>query len=204
MSVTVDRKHATRSFTASARRAQIITATIAVIAEEGFARASFARIARRAGLSSTRLISYHFAGKDELVSATAEYVIGEISEFMAARVAKETDGPGRLRAYVEGNIEFIAGHRPEMTALLNIVLAGGIATGMGAHHTAEFYLEGMLRQGQADGQFRAFDAHVIASAVQRSIESLPFALAAEPNLDTKHYARELVTLFDLGTRRDSP
>jgi hypothetical protein len=36
---------------------------IAVVAEEGFARATFARIRERAGLSSTRLISYHFAGK---------------------------------------------------------------------------------------------------------------------------------------------
>lgn len=33
------------------------------IAELGYAQASFARIAGRAGLSSTRLISYHFAGK---------------------------------------------------------------------------------------------------------------------------------------------
>ncbi|CUR57284.1 hypothetical protein NOCA1120472 [metagenome] len=46
-----------------------------MVAEEGFARATFARIAERGGLSSTRLISYHFAGKDELVAAVVEHVV---------------------------------------------------------------------------------------------------------------------------------
>src|SRR5687768_12945642 len=67
-----------RSTAAAARRAQILEATIAVIAEEGFAKASFARIRERAGLSSTRLISYHFAGKAELVAALVEHVVAGI------------------------------------------------------------------------------------------------------------------------------
>ncbi|TDD47082.1 TetR family transcriptional regulator [Nonomuraea terrae] len=52
------------SVTNSARRAQIVGATIATIAELGYHQASFARIAERANLSSTRLISYHFDHKD--------------------------------------------------------------------------------------------------------------------------------------------
>ncbi|MEP7024912.1 MAG: TetR family transcriptional regulator, partial [Actinomycetota bacterium] len=60
MSVSISDR-AARSVTAMARRSQIVTATIDVIAEVGFGQASFARIAERAGLSSTRLISYHFA-----------------------------------------------------------------------------------------------------------------------------------------------
>ena len=65
----VTTRPATRSFASEARRAQIVAATMQVIAEDGLAQASFARIAERAGLSSTRLISYHFAGKDELIEA---------------------------------------------------------------------------------------------------------------------------------------
>ena len=57
------REHGTRrSFTEGARRAQIVQAAIETIAEAGFRHATFARIAERAGLSSTGLISYHFAG----------------------------------------------------------------------------------------------------------------------------------------------
>jgi AcrR family transcriptional regulator len=58
-----------RTFTESARRAQIVTAAIEVIAEVGYAKASFSRIAKQAALSSTGMISYHFAGKDDLLTA---------------------------------------------------------------------------------------------------------------------------------------
>jgi TetR/AcrR family fatty acid metabolism transcriptional regulator len=44
---------APRTFTESARRAQIVQAAIETIAEVGYARASYARIAEHAGLSST-------------------------------------------------------------------------------------------------------------------------------------------------------
>ncbi len=189
-----------RSATATARRAQIVTATIEVIAEEGFAQASFARIAAHAGLSSTRLISYHFAGKDELVAAVVTAVIGQIGDHLAARVGAATDARARLRAYIEGNIEFIDTHRRQMIALQAIVLAGGLPQGVAEDRTAESALETILRQGQADGVFRAFDPTVLAIAIQRAVEGLPFLLATRPDLDTAGYAGELVTLFERGTR----
>jgi AcrR family transcriptional regulator len=40
-----------RSFIEEARRGQIVAATIATIAEIGYAKASFVQIARRAGIS---------------------------------------------------------------------------------------------------------------------------------------------------------
>jgi len=190
----------TRSATASARRAQIITATIAVIAEEGFGHATFARIAEHAELSSTRLISYHFAGKDELVHAVVAHVFERIGRFMYERVAAAADAPGRLRAYIEGNVEFIATHRAEMKALLEILLGGGLPADPAGFGKASSHVESILREGQADGVFRDFDPRVMATAVHRSIEGLAFLLYAEPDLDTTAYAGELVTLFELGTR----
>lgn len=189
-----------RSAAATARRAQIIQATIAVIADEGFAQASFSRIARHAGLSSTRLISYHFAGKDELVQAVVEHVFSEIGQYMTQRVADQPDAWSRLRAYIEGNVEFIDTHRHPMKALLEIVLAGGLPREAAAGGVAESFLVTILREGQDSGQFRRFDPRVLAMTVQRSIEGLPFLLAAEPDFDTTGYARELVTLFDKGIR----
>jgi len=41
---------------------------------------------------------------------------------------------------------------------------------------------------------------VVATAVQRAVEGLPFLLESVPDLDCAAYGRELVTLFDLGTR----
>lgn len=189
-----------RSPAATARRAQIIAATIDLIAAEGFAAASFARIAAHAGLSSTRLISYHFAGKDDLVAAVVTDVISGIGQHMAARLGAATDAPARLRAYIEGNVEFIDTHRAPMLALQAIVLAGGLPAGVAEDRTAESVLETILREGQAAGAFRDFDPRVLAVAVQRAVEGLPFLLAGDPDLDTAGYASELVTLFELGTR----
>ena len=191
----------TRSVTTQARRAQIVTATVDVIAELGYGQASFARIAGRAGLSSTRLISYHFAGKDELITTVAEDVIASIGDHMAQRLAAETSASGMLRAYIEGMVEFTATHRARMKALLEIFLGGGLHYDAGTERSVVGHVEAILRQGQADGEFREFDARVVATAVQRAVEGLPFLLESLPDLDCTAYGRELVTLFELGTLR---
>ena len=71
-----------RTLTEQARRAQIVSAAIGTIADLGYRNATFAQIARRAGLSSTGLISYHFAGKEELISEVVRTVLADIGAFM--------------------------------------------------------------------------------------------------------------------------
>ena len=117
---------APRTFTEGARRAQIVQAAIEAIAEAGFRGATFARIARQAGLSSTGLISYHFAGRDELIGEVVATVIGDIGTFMTQRMAGVSGPSAALRAYIEGNAEFTAAHRAEMKALLEIFRSGGL------------------------------------------------------------------------------
>lgn len=203
MQVTNADERLRRSVTATARRAQIVAATIELIAEVGYRQASFTRIAERAGLSSTRMISYHFAGKSDLIEAVADDVMTSIGEFMAERVGAETSFPGMLRAYIEGTVEFIAAHRTQMKALLDIFLAGDLDYDAGDDAAVVGDVEAILRQGQADGDFRDFDTRVMATAVQRAVDGLPFLLETTPGLDCAAYARELVTLFDLATRRSA-
>ena len=193
-----------RTATADGRRAQIVAATIALVADEGYAQASFARIAERAGLSSTRLISYHFAGKAELVAAVVEHVVTAVGDAVGARVRQERSAAGRLRAYIEGVVEFTDGHRAEMRTLLQILLAGAFPPGPAVDDAVPGHVVDILRQGQADGEFRDFDPRVMALAVQRSVEALPFALQSDPDLDCPAFAAELVTLFELATRRPVP
>jgi len=191
----------TRSAAAAARRAQIIEATIDVVAEEGFARASFARICERAGLSSTRLISYHFAGKAELVAALVEHVVAGIGAHVGARVmAAETPGD-RLRAYIEGVVGYADAHRAPMSALLQVVVSGAWGDGRPAPSDVS-HLERILVDGQRSGTMRRFDAHVMASTIQRAVEAVPFQLEADADLDCTAYAAELVELFERATRAD--
>ncbi|MDP9075014.1 MAG: hypothetical protein M3N98_12795 [Actinomycetota bacterium] len=62
-------------------------------------------------------------------------------------------------------------------------------------------IEEILRQGQQSGEFRDFDLRVMASVIQRSVDGLPVLMASVPDLDVDRYAREVVTLFDLATRK---
>lgn len=199
MSVTSARSK--RSVTAEARRAQIIEATVRVIARDGFGLASFAAITAEAGLSSTRMISYHFADKAELVGAVFTAIVESMGSEVGARVRAADTAAGRLRAYIKGVVGFTAAHQDAMRTLLQIVLAGALPQTPEASGGASAHVEAILRDGQQNGEFRDFDPAVVAAAVQRSLEGLPFLIASDPDLDCTAYARELVTLFELGTRR---
>ena len=190
------------SVTGAARRAQIIEATISVIAEQGYERATFARIAERAGISSTRLISYHFAGKTDLMNAAAASVMAAISAWTGREVAAQAGAAAQLRAYIAATVQFIAENRAAMKALTDILLAGVLDYTADEDGAAGAPLEEMLRRGQAQGEFRSFDPLVMAAAIQRCVDGLPFLLEREPLLDCAAYARELATLFELGTRSE--
>lgn len=98
-------------------------------------------------------------------------------------------------------MEFTVNHRARMKALLEIFLGGALHYDAGTEQTVIGHLEAILRQGQANGEFREFDPSVMATAVQRAVEGLAFLLDSLPDLDCAAYGRELVTLFELGTRR---
>jgi AcrR family transcriptional regulator len=185
---------------ATARREQIVAAAIEVIASAGFGQASFARIAEHAGLSSTRLISYHFAGKADLMATVAATVVESIGAHVGQLVAAETTARGQLRAYLRGVVGFVAENRAQMVALQAVFLAGAMDYDAATEQEVVTPLEGILRRGQDAGEFRDFDPMVMATTVQRSVDGLPFLLEVQPDLDLAAYADELVTLFDLGTR----
>jgi TetR/AcrR family fatty acid metabolism transcriptional regulator len=195
-----------RTFTNEARRAHIVEHAIATIAELGSAGASFVQIAKRAGLSSTRLISYHFAGRDELMDEVARRVLAEFAAFVHPRVDAHSTAAGQLRAFLESNVDFMREHRTYLLALADIL---GNARGAGgastlASNIAESDLtamEELLRQGQRDGEFRRFDTRVMAVAVMALRNAVIGQLAADPELDLEPYRRELVALVERATRK---
>ncbi|MGA8112847.1 MAG: TetR family transcriptional regulator [Actinocatenispora sp.] len=189
-----------RSFTANARRSQIVAAAIDTIAELGFPQASFARIAQRAGLSSTRLISYHFASKDELIGEVAREVFTSVEAFMAERMRDQHTARDMLCAYIRSNLEFTDAHRQQMKALMQIFLNGALDFDAADDVLIVSQAERILQHGQRTGEFRDFDTRVMGRTIQRAVEGLPFLLESDPDVDTDAYADELVTLFDLATR----
>jgi AcrR family transcriptional regulator len=202
---------ATPSPAATARRAQVVAASIEVIAANGYRAATFARIAARAGLSSTRLISYHFADKADLMAAVVGDVIDRIGRYVGGRTTAASSPREALAAYITAVVDFVDEERASMTALLEIVLAGALGGGEDTADTGDgvpggrdlgsaVHVEEILRRGVAAGDFRAMDVSVVAVAVQRAVEGLPFLLRSDPDLDCAAFGRELVTVFDLATR----
>jgi AcrR family transcriptional regulator len=194
----------TDTVTTSVRRTQIIIAAIDTIAELGYGNASFARIAKRAGISSTRLISYHFDDKAELVRAVVGAVLAEAGEYMRKRLhaASTCTCTEQLAAYIESNLEFIAEHPTAIRAVIAIEANARADDGTPLIRTegAEdplALLAAMFRGGQDAGEFRAFDPVVMAVTLRAAID----AAASTPHLDPHAYAAELVTLFTLATRK---
>jgi len=184
--------------TAQARRRQIVSAAIDVLAEFGYAHTSFAKIAQRAGLSSTRLISYHFAGKEELMRAIAHEAKDIAVDFIEPRLHSATDAREMLATYISANIAFMRERFAALRALIELDKNARSAIGEPflPDDSPLSALEAALRAGQAAGEFRDFDPHVAALALRAAIDTVSARYADDPSIDLDPYARQLVDLFD--------
>ena len=195
-----------RTFTEIARRHQIVGAAIDTIAQVGYAQASLARIAARIGISKG-VISYHFAGKDDLMRQVVVDVIEAGRAYIVPRVLAESTGPAILRAYIESNLAFMREHRNYMVAVVEI-LRHGTFTSQGGRRldgrdidVATHLLKEQLVRLQAAGELRTdFDPGAMAVAIRATIDVVPHRLVLDPEFDIDKYASEVATIFDLATR----
>src|SRR5499427_10614765 len=110
-----------RTFTETARRAQIVAAAIDTIADLGYGQASLARIAEAAG-TSKGVIIYHFGSRDELIKELVADLIAKAGAYMRPRIEAEQTGAGMLRAYIESNLMFMAENLSHVAATVEIAL----------------------------------------------------------------------------------
>jgi TetR/AcrR family transcriptional regulator, fatty acid metabolism regulator protein len=192
-----------RTFVETARRAQIAAAAIDTIAEVGYAGASFARIAERLGISRG-LISYHVAGKDDLVKQVVREAAEQAVAYIRPRILAESPGPAMLRAYIRSNLAFMRDHRNNVIAMIEISRSADgrrIFDGDTAVVNAVGALQSVLTGLRTAGRLRPdFDPHVMAIAIRAAIEAASSRLALDPMFDIDNYASEIVTTFDRATR----
>src|ERR1700684_1081889 len=197
---------AERTFIETARRAQIVAAAIDTIAAVGYAAASFARIAERVGISRG-VISYHFAGKDDLIKQVVIDVLEAGRAYIVPRVFAQSTGRAMLRAYIESNLAFMHEHRNYMVAVVEILRNGAFTTDGGRRldgrdvDVAPHLLQEHLAPRQAEGELRSdCDPGAMAVAIRATIDVVPHRLVRDPDFDIDSYSRELITVFDLATR----
>jgi TetR/AcrR family transcriptional regulator, fatty acid metabolism regulator protein len=193
-----------RTFTEVARRAQITQCAADVIAENGYARASMAEIAGRAGIAKS-VISYHFADKNELMQELIHTAITGYTQFLDPRLAAQSSAAGKIRAYLDGSAEHMAAHKNMHLAVLEIAFnaAGPDGRPLVASMPLDLpiqALEQILHDGQQSGELREFDVEVMAGLLSSAVfHTMTLALRANPALDLARYATELATTFDLAT-----
>ena len=193
---------------AEARRAQIIAATIDLLAAEGITGASFGRIVKAANLSSTRLISYHFASKEALLQAVFGAVVAEAAARMRPALDAQPTAVGKLEAYIRSNLAFLAAYPKHAKAVVEIARGGSMPTSETsadqptasddkpeAVDVAVLLLAQLFSMGQAAGEMRDFDPVIMARALRASIDTVAVIVATTPSIDIDHYANELVALF---------
>ena len=196
-----------QSFIEAARRAQIIECAIDAIAELGFAQASLAQIAKRAGIS-TGVISYYFAGKDDLIAAVAAHVYAVGEAHIDPLVQRDSSLRDALLSFIEASVDFIAVKPRYPMEIMNIIRAGRAEGGKPRFDPAvgearRLGFNNILLRGQELGDFRQFNVDVMTTTIIETLDVIPQQVVENPDLDLKAYAAELVTLFDLATRNPS-
>ncbi len=98
-----------------ARRAQLIEATVDSIARYGFARTTLADVARQAKVSQG-IVSFYFAGKQELLVATLRHMVRDYEAFSDAAVRRAGPSPAaRLDAMVAADFDPAIASRKQVT-----------------------------------------------------------------------------------------
>lgn len=92
----------------SARRTQLIEATIEVLAQRGYARITLTEVANRAGLSHG-LVNFHFKSKELLLAETLNHLYGEYRRnWVTALEQAGPSAPEQLDALIKADF------RPEI------------------------------------------------------------------------------------------
>lgn len=185
-----------RSPAAILRRRQIIDAAIVTIADRGYEHASFVEIARQAELSSTRLISYHFDNRADLMTEVAAHVVGELRAAVGAEVETAETPLAAIRAYIHANVEYMSAHRKNMAAVTSLLFAGALHVSPQHRSPGTDALKAIIDAGRRSGEFGAVDPAVAATIIQRAIEGIPLLLRQDPTCDLSRQGAEMERFFD--------
>jgi AcrR family transcriptional regulator len=188
------------------RKTQIMEAAIALLAEHGCAGATFARIVEAAALSSTRLITYHYETKQELLAAALRHIGVRAQEIMVPALEAETSARGKLSAYLRSNLRFLAERPDYARAAVEIVrnLSVERADADLGEEVPVLLLAQLFATGQATGELRTFDPVIMAVTVRAAVDAAVERYASGGRVDLTAYAAELCETFDRAVAADGP
>lgn len=193
----------TRKESQEETRQRLIASAIALFAENGVAATSLSAIAEHAGYTRGA-VHGNYAGKDALLAAVAETVVGELAPQLE-RILRAPEPSGtRLAAYIRTFLGYCARSPQAAGALIAVVAHLGRETGRHyAGHAAASLADliELFEDGQRRGEMRAFDPWTMAFALRTVLDNAAAHLRTG-DADADALATEIAALFAAATRRE--
>lgn len=198
---------ASRTFTANARRAQMIAAAITTVNEIGYHRASLSEIALRAGVAKSAIV-YYFGAREWLLLSVVDEVFRHLGQEVAQIALAETEPAARLAAYLRAYLDYVGSHRDEVTAGVEIVVAHRTEDGTPLYLTGteedSRVLRDILKAGMDAGVFRRMPLPVAISIVEAVLDVGVTEVQRDRTADLTPFADETVAFILRGILVDPP
>ncbi len=190
---TTDQK---KSFIEQARRAQIVAATIHVLAKYGYLNTSFARIAKQAGIAPS-LISYHFKDKAELTAEVFAKIVGERVQHVYENTAAADSATKKLRVAIESDIKNMASKSEQYQACTEILFSmrsdqGSLVYTSDQDGPMLTLLNSLLLEGQKSGEFGKFDTYSVALIIEGAKDSFLAQLPMRKSFNAEVFTDTLI------------
>lgn len=197
-----NKEKAKQSFIAEARREQIIEAAIKTLDEIGYVKASLAKIANKAGIS-TGLISYHFSDKNDLMNHLLINLVERSTSYILERVNKEVTPQDKLNAFISASLAYQGTHHAHHTALLEIIFNARTPDNIPYYKLDDndedpimHELQKILHDGQEQGVFGAFNVDVMSHLIQGAIGEYMLNTVITKKVDLETYSSELINIVE--------
>ncbi|QVQ51549.1 TetR/AcrR family transcriptional regulator [Spiractinospora alimapuensis] len=184
------------TLTERARRAQLVEVTIELVADRGYAGASLARIAERAGITKAAVL-YHFSSKAAVVEAAYEHVLTALTGSIASAVeaAPVADGPA---AYIRSMVGYLNENPRHTRMIVESMIEEGTAAEPPQRWQALAQILDAARDATVGRPLE--DSRTLAIIIGGAVDAIVGEQLNDPAYDTVTAAEQLVSLVNARLR----
>ena len=189
------------TFTERARRQQLVTVTIDLVAEIGYARSSLQRIANAAGITKAAVL-YHFPSKNALIRTAYDHVMTSMTDYVGRRIEAARTPADAVDAYVSALIGYLAQHPAHMRMIVESLDDHRTGIRDRADRPARWKpLADLISAAQTSGHLRTgLEPRTTAIILGGAIDGAIAEYLNDPTFDLQQATTTLLDLLHLGTR----
>jgi AcrR family transcriptional regulator len=196
------RKEKKNSFIEEHRRRQLIEVAIETIATSGLKEASFAHIAKNAGVSKG-VVAYYFKSREVLIDEIMKSIQREVRYNIMKRLNKQMSSMEKLLAYASTFFSFAEENRSMYTAFTELWTTiskkkESNPYGSVAYEECRSYIGKILSDGQKNGEIFVPDIITASTVIQGLIDGVIIQWSLSPSLvDLKKCEKNVIDLIHL-------